>query len=1002
MKLNLLNVDNFTRGLKPVTTTELTTKTGEFHPDGLYSENIFGVEGSLERSRTFSFIELNTYVIHPATYLLLTRLEQKKLTAFFSTEENFIITDAGELKQDEDGISGIKAFIENFSKIKFRGGTPERERFIQLLQKAYKDKTLFINKLPIIPPDFRPMYQDEDGNWMIDQLTTDYYIPIMRRASQVKSVGEGSTLYNLLNYHLQITINNHDSYVRKKIAKKSGLIRSSMLGKRIDFSARGVIIPGPELDVNEIGLPLRMAVSLFQPFIFHYILFSKRYPQINELEEQVKNFTESELSVESLERVLKSIKGGDKVPDNLVKLIFDATEIIMKGRVILAKRDPALHEESYRAFYPRLILGDTIKICTLQVGGFNADFDGDQMALFHPLSRQAQQEAKDKLMRGVGAKHSNHVAYEISKEMAVGLYTLTKWVSRKASPVAVNQEILDKATDPYIPVRYKGRTTTIGRVIFNNAFPEGFRFIDTQITKKIVNGLIPEIIETYGDEVAAKVFSRLEKIGFKFATIMAPTITLDMIDMPDEILQLKEKLPNATPEEADKLLKQMEAIMKNHLKNTGLYDLVESGAGKGWGQPRQILIAKGVISDPKGNLLPPIKGSFSEGLKNTEYFDAAAGARKGLADRTLNTADTGYFTRQLVYVLGPVEAHPSLRDCGTKRTVNLRLTSDIMKRLEGRYLLKNGRITRYNKGEYKVGDIINLRSPIFCESMKICHTCYGDLLRRHRTPYVGVLAGAAIGERGTQLIMRTFHTGGAASVAEHDMIQNVIDNDPLIEVDIKKYLQQDEDKLITTKPCTVTIDISNYRINDNIQFKNDVVWVNHLLSKVEYDDVLFNIILDYPIEVQPTQMNREDSKAIFKFNSGDIILTAPLQTTEIKEQVNYVNRLLGGKVVYKDPSHMVTKVLGVYGGSISDLDLVHFEVLISQVLRDRSNKALPARLGKTWDPVMMNIKSAVFQSGFLQGLAFENVNKAIETGLINEDMMPPSILGRVLTGDLIE
>ena len=411
--------------------------------------------------------------------------------------------------------------------------------------------------------------------------------------------------------------------------------------------------------------------------------------------------------------------------------------------------------------------------------------------------------------------------------------------------------------------------------------------------------------------------------------------------------------------------------------------------------------AKGIISDPKGKLLPPIKGSFSEGLSNIEFFDAAAGARKGLADRTLNTADTGYFTRQLVYVLSPVEASPTLRDCKTNRTITIRLTSDIIKRLKGRYIVRNKKIEKFNASEFKPGDIVNLRSPIFCESLRICHTCYGDLLRRHTTPFVGVLAGAAIGERGTQLIMQTFHTGGAASVAEHDMIKDMMENDPFINVKLSNYFEQIDNKLVVKKPCKLTIDLTKYRKNDNLQINKDNVWTNHLLSRVEFEDSMFNILLDYPIEIQTIKVEEDKIKMVFEFQSGDVILVAPMQTTEIKDQVNYINRLLGGKVVYKDPSHMLTKVMRVYGGSVSDLDLVHFEVLISQVLRDKTHKGLPARLGKVWDPVMMNIKTGVFQTGFLQGLAFENVNKAIETGLIEEDLMPPSILSRLLTGELV-
>jgi DNA-directed RNA polymerase subunit beta' len=999
MKLNLLNVNKFTKGLTPVTSMELKTRSGEPNPEGLFSEKIFGVEKSLSRSKTFSYFNLNTKVVHPAAYQLLIRID-KRLKLFLSTEESYSLDSKGMLVLDKNGVSGTAAFIKLFPDMVLKGGTPERDKIIKVLKEGDKNESLFIDKLPVIPPELRPMYEDERGQIILDELN-NIYINIMRKASQVKSVGKGSALFNLLNFYLQLAVNEHDKYIRTKISKKSGLIRANMLGKRVDFSARAVITPGPSLKVNEVGVPLRIAVSLFQPFIIHFLLFAK-YPYKDALETEIKLFTENELSVDTVNRVIKSIKSGDKVPPNLRELFFNATEAVMKDRVVLAKRDPALHDASYRAFYPVLTEGNTIQICTLQVVGFNADFDGDAMALFHPLTKQAQQEAKDKMMKGIGSKHAGDVTFEFKAEMAVGLYIMTRNVKRTSSPVGVTPEILDKATDPYIPVRYKGKNTTMGRAIFNSAFPSDFPFVDKLVNKSVGNALIPVIITKYGEEKAREVFSKLKTIAFKFATITAPSFSLDMIDMPDSILRIKQKLPDSTPEEAEKLLKEAEKIMIQHLKDTGLYFLIESGSSKGWGQPRQILVAKGIIADPKGNLLQPIKGSFAEGLQTTEFFNAASGSRKGMADRALNTAETGYFTRQLVYVLGPCEASPTLKDCKTKRTTLLRLTSDLIKRLEGRYIVRGGKIEVFNQSRFKAGDTIYLRSPIFCESKKICHTCYGNLLKRHKTPYVGILAGASIGERGTQLIMRTFHTGGAAAIAIHDVIQDLIDNDPLITSNLKKYLYQDSDKLITLKPSKLTIDLSNYDMNNNIQINEDHVWVNHLLAKIEYEDTIFSFILDYPVHIRKLNMELvEKSHINFDFTKDDIMLEVPMQTTEIKDQVNYVNRLLGGKVVFKDPSHLITKIMKVYGGKVSDLDLVHFEILLSQVLRDKSNKALPARLGKKWDPVMMNIKNAVFASGFIQGLAFENVNKAIETGLISEGEVEPSLLGKLATGEKI-
>lgn len=780
--IKVLDVNKFVKGLRPVTSTVLKTRTGEFHPDGLLSEEIFGVEGSLDRSKKMSYIDLNTEVIHPTLYRHIIKLE-RKLEKMFSTDQGIRINPDGSITEDENGIVGISAFIENFPKIKFRDlNSAQRKAIIENLKQAYKDKTLFINKLPVIPPDVRPVFETEDGELQIDELN-NIYINILRKAFQVKGAGTKGQFFDLLTYGLQLAINSHDAFIQGRIHKKSGLIRGNMLGKRVDFSGRAVITPGPQLNVNEIGVPLRMAVMIFQPFILHHMMF-KRYPFKKELEEEVQKYDGSELSVESLQRIFKAIKANDDISPKLYQLIFDATEIVMKNRVVILKRDPVLHDWGVRGMFPRLVTGNTIQLSTLHTGGFNADFDGDQMAVYHPLTREAQEEVREKMTRSVAGKNMRSTTFELSKEMKTGIYVLTKPTTSKESPIEFTEEMGEKAIDPYIPVRYRGKTTTMGRAILNSVFPRDFPFMDKTVTGGMINGIIPDVINKYGEDKAEEIYSKLEKIAFKFVTLISPAFDLRDLNMPPQIDEIKKKLETATPEEAFGLLEQGAEIMKERLKGTGVSDLVDSGASKGWGQPQQILIAKGVTADPKGRVMDPIASSFSDGLKPTEFFRASSGARKGMVDRALNTADTGYFTRKLVYLLNSVEADPILKDCKTKRTLTIRLTKDYIGRLSGRYVKKaGGRIVQFKPEDYKVGDVIELRSPVYCEAQKICHTCYGELLKRHKTPYVGVLAGTNIGERGTQLIMRTFHTGGAATMAKHNMFEDIIQNDPLVNLE---------------------------------------------------------------------------------------------------------------------------------------------------------------------------------------------------------------------------
>ena len=1003
MSLDFLNVTDFSKGLTPITSSQLFTRTEEFHPEGLFSELIFGHIGSLDRKRKFSFINLNSKVIHPTGFKILIRLD-RKIEKYLSTEKSFFVDKEGNIVEDENGSAGIDEFIRLFPKIKFRGDTEDRAKFINFIEKSYKENTLFIDKIPVIPPDQRPTFKDEGGIDMTNPLN-NYYLTIIRRSNQIKSIGGKGPFFDLLNWGMQKAVIDHDNFIRTKVGKKFGLIRSQLLGKRVDFSGRAVITSGPQFKSDQVGLPFKLALSLFEPFIVHVLLYSGKINK-KELETEVKSFTGVELSTSSVSIVFRSLKGGDVVPEKLYNLFFEAAELASSNRVILAKRDPVLHPESVRAFYPVIIKGNTIQLSTLITGGFNADFDGDTMAVFHPITNEAQEEAKKRMMMARSSNSSTSVTFELSKEMCVGLYLLTKDVKRTTPAVAVSEEILDLAKDPYIPVTYKTQKTTMGKAIVNSCFPKDFRFVNDLITKKIVKKIIFEIIQQYGDSIGAEVANKLKNKAFKFATIMSPSLILDEITIPPEIYEMKKDLDKASTEEATIILDKMKAIMIAHLKNTGLYDLVDSGSTKGWDQPIQILVAKGIMVDPTGKILPPIKGSLSDGLTPIEYFNASYGARAGIIDRVLNTADTGYTSRKLAFLLNSVELDWHLKDCKTNLTLDLKLDEDIIFRLKGRYVLKGGKVIEFNDKDFKVGDVIHLRTPIFCKSPKICHTCYGKLLEIHKSPYVGIIAAQTIGERGTQLIMRSFHST-AIKIIKRDFLKDICDNDPMTsEEQLKKYIQQQDETIFCLKSCKITIDLESYDVGDNLLIKEEegILWVNNLISTMEFDDLTIDFILDFPIELQIYKMtHNKKQNIILEYKENDKLLDVPLQRQNVKEQVLYVGRLLGGQERFKDVNHLFLKLFKVYGGDISDMDLVHLEILLSQTLRDKNNPVLPARLGKDPEhPILKNIKRNIFNSGIIQGLAFENIGEAINTGLISETELPPSILEKLLTGDLVE
>ena len=1004
--INFLNIDEFCKGLKPVTSTSIANSAGEFDQLGLYSEIIFGTIGSVSRKTTYSFINLNANVVHPTALKLLIQLN-RKIEKLISTESTFIVDKNGELIEDENGFTGIEYFKKIFLKIKFRGDTPERENIIKVLEKAYNTNRLFINKVPVIPPDFRPAHMNENTKeWTIDNIVK-FYTKILRQSLSMKSSGKSGALYDLLNYGLQKAVIDHDEYIRTKIGKKSGLIRSQLMGKRIDFSGRAVITPGPNLKVYEVGIPFKMAVDLFYPFLIHILLYTNKIDRLK-LDEEMVNYVGTPASVTDIQKVIKSIKHGDKIPEELYKIIYEATDMAMFDRAVILKRDPVLHQESVRGFKPILIEGNTIKLSTLMTGGFSADFDGDAMAIFHPLSKEAQDEIKTKMVRGTGPTNSTSITFDFSKEMRVGLYILSKDYNSNKAPIRPTLEDLEKATDPSVPVIYKNKTTTMGKAIINNCLPPDFRFVDEVLNDKSASNLIVEILVSNGQDEAYKSASKLKDYSFKFATISAPTFSLDEIQMPPKMYELKAKLEKATTEEAISILAEMKTLMIKTLEGSGLSDLIESGSTKGWDQPMQMLAAKGLIADTNGNILPVIKGSFSDGLTTKEFFSAAEGARKGIIDRVLNTADTGYTSRQLVYLLNSVEVSYNLNDCKTTNTLEIKLSDDIIKRLSGRFIVNNnGTVELFNKSKNKSGDIINLRTPIYCKSLKICHTCYGKLLERVKSPYVGIVAAQIIGERGTQLTMRTFHTGGAVKLGVKGILNNILENDPYIKREIlETYLNQVESNLIATKKCKLILSFEDYSIGDNIFIdeENGSIIVKSLISIIEFEDgVKFNLILDYPVDIKVMdEFKKDDKNIIIPFDDNDKILEVPLSREDIKGQVLYLGRLLGGRELYKDINHLFLKLYKNYS-QMSNMDLVHLEILLSQCLRDKDNPMIPARVGKhPHEPVMANIKTNVFNTGFLNGLCFENVSKAIKTGLLQDKQLEPSVLERVLLGTIVE
>ena len=1001
--LTLLNLDDFTKTLIPITTSRIFNSDNTFTSGGLYSEKIFGLLDSKERRKTYSYIPLFNKIIHPVAYDIIKRLD-RRFVDFLSTKKLFKINESGDLIESPDGISGMSEFIKNFGKISFRTGTESRDKLSEVITKFYKQKILFIDKIPIIPPDYRPIYKDEEsGEWVLDELN-EIYTSIAKKAENLKNQTEGP-LKELLLYEFQNYVLTYFEYIKKKVAKKSGLIREQLLGKRVDYSARSVVTPDPYLKPDELGVPFRNAISLFEPFIFHQLMYEKITDR-ETLRIEIHDLLGMELNVDSVKKAMNIIKTGGHVSEKLYNIFYEATERAMKNRCVLMKRDPAINTNSYGGFKAILHKGSTITVPPTMIGGFNMDFDGDQAAIFHSLTDESQKEIRDTMLKRNDPGKLNSVTFDLAKEMWVGLYVVTKDKNAKNSPISLSEEDIDKIKDPYVNVVFRGVKTTSGRAIISKCFPKEVPVIQEQVTKKLVGNYLLKVSKKYGIETAQQVAFNLQQAAFKWATIIGPSMSIESFVLPKNIVDVKKKLRETTdPAEFDKILNSTEKLVQDHLHGSGFGDLVESGSTKGWGQPMQMLVAKGVITDASGNLIKPISGSWGDGLSNTEYFNAASGARSGIINRVINTADTGYLSRKLAFLMSTVEVNLGMKDCQTKKTLSVKLTKTMIPRLHGRFHVKNGKVEEFIPEEFKEGQVVHLRSPVFCKTKKLCLHCYGKLAEYNHTPFVGILAAQQIGERATQLIMRAFHTGGAVKLHVKDILKDIVDNQ-YEDINPSEYFEQRDQGLYVKKQCKLHIDMSYYSDNSMINFTDDGLYLKSLIAKIETEDgKFFDFILDYEVNLffDTDTVDKKSEVLTLNYIDGDLMLETTVTFDNIQNQVRYLERLIGGRELLKDPEHLFKKILNMYSPPNASFDTVHIEILCSQVFRNKDNIQILARLKEPYDPVMINMKKVVFSEGFLLGLSFENVNESLRSGLIYEqETGSKSFLEKVVTGELIE
>lgn len=743
----------------------------------------------------------------------------------------------GELKN----LPGLEELAKKLREELLESGGSQQKRAkiikrLRLVENLLNSKTdpawMVLDALPVIPPDLRPMVQLDGGRFATSDLNDLYRRVINRnnRLARLLDMGAPEIIVRNEKRMLQEAVDALIDNGRRGrvvtgsngrplkslsniIEGKQGRFRQNLLGKRVDYSGRSVIVVGPQLKIHQCGLPREMAIELFKPFV------------INKLIER---------------QICQNIKSAKKQIEKGTAVVWEILSEVIQGHPVLLNRAPTLHRLGIQAFEPVLVDGRAIQLHPLVCVAFNADFDGDQMAVHIPLSVEAQAESRMLMManNNILLPANGKPTATPTQDMVLGIYYLTIDKPRNENPevckgankvfynfddvlAAFDSEILDLHANIFVR-DFKGKRiqTTPGKVIFNqaiyeNVFPdhkqrENYEYVNDNVDKKKLSALMLKVYENYGASVAAQLGNALKDLGFHYATRAAVTLSIEDLTVPEikkeligkaekQIETAQKKYEKGEITEVERYNKVIDTwsqtteiltqkVIENFDKLNPVYMMAFSGARGNMSQVRQLVGMRGLMADSQGQIIDlPIKTNFKEGLTVTEYIISSYGARKGIVDTALKTADSGYLTRRLVDVAQDVTIREA--DCGNEKGVIVKplfdgekltlslgarvigrvVAEDVIDPATGQVLLKKNEMVDRNKfGLINEKNIpqVKVRSPLNCNSpYGLCQKCYGWDLSSNTLvnlgESIGIIAAQSIGEPGTQLTMRTFHTGGA-------------------------------------------------------------------------------------------------------------------------------------------------------------------------------------------------------------------------------------------------
>jgi len=749
----LLNYDEYCKDLEEVTSLKVFDKK-KFHPQGLFSEQIFGpvknytcqcgtyygisksggacstcgvdIVNSDERRKRFAKIALPLPVVNPLFYDLLCEVGGKTLKSaidqIMRNEKSYMFMDGVDhvIRTDGEMPTGVKVYEKTDAILKLITDIATENKDSVEWGHIYKNlNSLILTHIIVLPPELRPS-SSSGGKHLMDKINR-FYVQILTKKDIMKdtilNIVKDKKIYYTYFKQLQKDVNELYHEILKKMAKKEGLIRGNILGKRIDFSGRAVIIPDPTLKLNECVLPYAMILEIYKLPIAKRIIETGKFKLLN-----------------------KAIDFVDRCIEFNSPVLFNICEEVTKDEVCMLNRQPTLHKLGMLSFNIKISLDKVIKIHPLVCAPFNADFDGDQMAVYVPVSPEAKAEAKFKMSieNNLHSPANENLTTTPNQDIVLGIYYLTSGM-------------------------FEGED---GFKIFNECLPSDHEEITDVVDKRKLMEILNNIKDTYPSNVTVEVLDNIKRIGFKYATLYGSTLSLDDFYIEDAI-EFKQQLFQGKIK--DQLVALSDPKVDNFLKERFKYSyMIESGARGSWDQAKQMLLTRGFISNFDGEILPePIKHSLTEGLNEEEFFYSTYGCRKGLLDVALNTGTSGYLSRKLIFTCANLQIDDCLEDCGTTDFLQVNVGSERKARmLINRYYLNDGKLDLITRDNYMslIDKTIEIRSPILCKSPTICHTCYGELYKRLNSRFIGILAAQTLGERGTQLVLRTFHTSGSAKI----------------------------------------------------------------------------------------------------------------------------------------------------------------------------------------------------------------------------------------------